>query len=71
MASWLLMPDKDVMKRLLVVVEGIVGRHDGTSGIAEKHIHTLMFEASHQSLSTSYFLVHYSLVILIALQRYE
>ena len=50
----LFVANQNVMQRLLVVVEGIVGGHDGTAWVTEKHIHTLMFEAPHQSLCTGY-----------------
>ena len=56
---------QNVVQRLLVVVECIVGRHDGAPGVTEKHIHTLVLKATHQHLGTCDFFVHYRNVILL------
>ena len=58
MNSRLLVANEDVMQGLLVVVEGIVGRHDGASRITEEHIYAFVLKASHQCLSTAYLCIH-------------
>ena len=50
----LLVAHQYVMQRILVVVECIVGGHDGTTGISEEDIHTLVLKRAHQCLGTCY-----------------
>ena len=50
----LLVAHQYVMQRILVVVQGIVGGHYGTTGISEEHVHALVFEGAHKGFSTCY-----------------
>ena len=43
-----------VVQGFLVVVQGIVGGHYGTTGISEEHVHALVFEGAHKGFSTCY-----------------
>ena len=43
-----------VVQGVLVVVKGIIGGHDGTTGISEQHIHSLVFKGAHKGFGTCY-----------------
>ena len=54
----LFVANKYVMQGLLVVVESVVGWHDGTARVAEENVNAFMFKAPHQSLCTAYLFCH-------------
>ena len=49
----LLVANKDVVQRLLVIIKCIVCRHDAATRIAKEHIHVLVLQGTHQRLCTS------------------
>ena len=50
----LLMTNKDVIQRFLMIVECIVSGHDAATRIAKEDIHPFVFKGAHQSLCTCY-----------------
>ena len=54
----LFVTNKYVMQGLLVVVESVVGWHDGTARVAEENVNAFMLKAPHQSLCTAYLFCH-------------
>ena len=63
MDGTLLMTDKYVMQTFAMVVERIIGGHDGTARIPEEDIYALGFQAAHQSLRSCNQLFHYLLTL--------
>ena len=54
MHGGLFVAHEDVVQCLFVVIECIVGGHDGTARVAEEYFHPFMLQRSHQCLCTSY-----------------
>ena len=54
MGSSLFMANQDMVQCILMVVQGIERRHDGTAGITENGSHSLMFQRAHHCLCACY-----------------
>ena len=54
MGSSLFMANQDMVQCILMVVQGIERRHDGTAGITENGSHSLMFQRTHHCLCACY-----------------
>ena len=59
----LLMTHEYMIERFLMIIESIVGRHDGTSWVAKEDIHTFVLQRAHQRFCTTNFLCHYSMIL--------
>ena len=46
---------EDMVQAVAIVVKGIVNRHDGTAGIAEKCFHTFGHKRTHEYFCAGYF----------------
>lgn len=63
MDGCLLVAHEDVVQIILMVVECIVDRHDGTARITEQHVHTFAHKGAHQRFCSRYSFFHFYLFL--------